>query len=306
MNSVNDIKNNFCGKIFLGELPADKRPNLAIFLSGSGSNAEKLLADAQVMESTNPAVLVTDAPEKSRAAEIARKYNLPLVEFSIREFYRQQGLPNTSLATERGRQVRKLWTDELRKKLSSFAIDFGVLAGFEPLSNITNDFPCLNVHPGDLSVVDSEGNRCYVGLHSRPVESAILSGETTLRSSVIIAQTFSNANKDMDNGILLGISQAMDIDFGGFTLDQLKAIKAARPQRKPSGGWKDDLEALALRSQDALKLCGDHIILPLTVRDFARRCFAWQDNQLYYRSDVTQPFAPVVSQEYDSNGKRKQ
>lgn len=304
MFSQNDKINNFNGHIFLEELSEQRRPNMAIFLSGGGSNAEKLLADRQVLECTNPVVLVTDAPEKSRARLIGEKYNLPVVEFSIREFYRSHGLPTTSLATEKGRQVRELWTGELRKKLAPYRIDFGVLAGFEPLSNITDDFPCLNVHPGDLSVVDSDGNRCYVGLHSRPVESAILAGEKSLRASVIIALSFNDAGKDMDNGILLGISQPMAIDFGDLTLDELKKIKSLRSGKKPAGGWKDALEELALRSQEQLKLCGDHIILPLIVRDFARRCFGWMDDKLYYRTSTEQPFSLAVSQEYDAAGHR--
>lgn len=301
----NELNNNFDGHIFLSNLPENHRPNMAIFLSGGGSNAEKLLNDKQVLECTNPVVLVTDAPEKSRARLIGEKYNLPVVEFSIREFYRSHGLQSTSLATEKGREVRELWTNELRKKLQPYQIDFGVLAGFEPLSNITDDFPCLNVHPGDLSVVDADGNRCYVGLHSRPVESAILAGEKALRASVIIALSFNDAGKDMDNGILLGISQPMDIDFGHLTLDELKNIKSLRTGKKPSGGWKDELENLALRSQEQLKYCGDHVILPLTVRDFANGCFAWKDGVLYYRPSQEHSFAPAASLEYDADGKRK-
>ena len=304
MFSQTDNNNEFNGHIFLGELTGKSRPNMAIFLSGGGSNAEKLLNDRQVLEYTNPVVLVTDAPEKSRARIIAEQHKLPVVEFSIREFYRNHGLATTSLATEKGRQVRELWTNELRQKLAPYQIDFGVLAGFEPLSNITDDFPCLNVHPGDLSVVDADGNRCYVGLHSRPVESAILAGEKTLRASVIIALSFSDAGKDMDNGILLGISQPMNIDFGNLTLDELKKIKSLRSGKKPAGGWKDALEELALRSQEQLKYCGDHIILPLIVRDFALRRFGWMDGKLYYRTTADQPFAPAGSQEYDAAGER--
>ena len=305
MFSENNTNNDFNGHIFLNDLPENAKPNMAIFLSGGGSNAEKLLCDRQVMECTNPVVLVTDAPEKSRARLIGEKYDLPVVEFSIREFYRSHGLQTTSLATEKGREVRELWTNELRKKLAPYKINFGVLAGFEPLSNITDDFPCLNVHPGDLSVVDANGDRCYVGLHSRPVESAMLAGEKTLRASVIIALSFTDAGKDMDNGLLLGISQPMDIDFGGLTLDDLKKIKSLRSGKKPAGGWKDELENLALRSQEQLKYCGDHIILPLTVRDFANRCFGWLDGKLYYRKTMDQPFAPAASLEYDADGVRK-
>ena len=290
--------------IFLGHIADGKRPRLAIFLSGGGSNAEKLLQCEQVRQAAESVVLVTDAPEKSRAREIADKYGLPVVEFSIREFYREHGLKSISLATEAGRNVRELWTEELRKKLAGFNIDFAVLAGFEPLSNITNDYLCLNVHPGDLSVLDSEGNRVYVGLHNRPVEAAILAGEKHLRTSVIIAQSFSDVNKDMDNGLLLGISQCMPIDFRGLTLDELKAVKAARPERKPSGGWQDSLEELALRSQEELKLCGDHIILPLIVRDIAGKCFAFQNGKLYYRKNVNEQFRVADGSEYDSQGER--
>ena len=290
--------------IFLAHIAEDRKPRMAIFLSGGGSNAEKLLQSQQVSQAAETVVLVTDAPEKSRAREIAEKHGIPAVEFSIREFYRNHGLKSISLATEAGRNVRELWTEELRKKLAVFNIDFVVLAGFEPLSNITDDYPCLNVHPGDLSVRDSKGNRLYVGLHNKPVEAAILAGETSLRASVIIAQSFSDASKDMDNGLLLGISQSMPIDFQGLTLDELKTVNANRPERKPAGGWKDTLEALALRSQEELKHCGDHVILPLVVRDFAKKCFAIQDGQLYYRKDTQSKFHAVVSNEYNSSGER--
>ena len=293
-------KNN----IFLGNTADGKRPGMAIFLSGGGSNAEKLLSDPAVIQAAEPVVLVTDAPEKSRAAVIAARHGLPVVEFSIREFYRNHGLKSISLATEAGRAVRELWTAELRKKLANYAIDFVVLAGFEPLSNITNDYPCLNVHPGDLSVTDNEGTRLYVGLHSRPIEAAILAGEKTLRASVIIAQSFSDADKDVDNGLLLGISQAMPIDFQGLTLEELKNIKAARMERKPAGGWKDELEKLAQRSQEELKLCGDHIILPLVVRDFASKCFALQNGKLCYRKNPDSKFQLLASHEYNSDGSR--
>ena len=288
----------------MDNISADRKPNLAIFLSGGGSNAEKLLASAEVRNAVNVVVLVTDAPEKSRAGEIAGNYSIPVVEFSIRQFYREHGLNSISLATPAGRQVRELWTAELRKKLQPYRIDFGVLAGFEPLCNITEDFPCLNVHPGDLTVTDESGKRLYVGLHTRPVEAAILAGEKTLRSSVIIAGSCKNADQDMDNGLLLGISQPMPIDFHGLTTDELKLIHSRRTGKKPAGGWKDALEELAVRSQEALKYCGDHIILPLTVRDFARNAFAVQNNQLYYRSNPNEPFAPANSMEYDSEGIR--
>ena len=186
-------------KIFLGDLQPGVKAAFAIFLSGSGTNAEVLLNDQRIRSVAEPTILVTDAPEKSRAGEIAAKHNLPLAALSIREFYRQHGLNTISLATEEGRRVRELWTQEMRQMLKEYRIDFAVLAGFESLTNLTNDYPCINVHPGDLTVTDSDGNRLYTGLHSKPIEAAVLAGETSLRSSVIIAMPFTDANKDMDN-----------------------------------------------------------------------------------------------------------
>ena len=96
----------------------------------------------------------------------------------------------------------------------------------------------------------------------------------------------------------------MKIDFKGLTLEELKLIHSRRTGKKPAGGWKDALEELALRSQEELKLCGDHIILPLTVRDFARNLFALQGDRLCYRSDPEAPFAPAESMEYAPEGIR--
>ena len=88
-------------------------------MSGNGSNAEKVL-DFHKKTSGKwlPSVIITDAPEKSRAAEIAAKYNLPLVELSIREFYRQYGEDKISLGSENGRRIRELWTAALREKIA--------------------------------------------------------------------------------------------------------------------------------------------------------------------------------------------
>ncbi len=288
--------------IFLGHLKCGTKPNMAIFLSGGGSNAKKLLEDKEVLASTNPVVLVTDAPNKSGAQAIGAKHNLPVVALDLRDFYRQHGLETISLATPVGRQVRELWTERLREMLKPYQIDFAVLAGFEPLSNITSDYPCLNIHPGDLSVTDAQGQRCYVGLHSKSVERALLSGEKKLRASVIIALPFKDAAKDMDNGVLLSISQPMTIDHKGMTLESMQAVESRRQGRKPAGGWQDELEMLASELQDKLKIAGDHIVLPLTVRDFARQCFALVNDQLFYRKSASEPFQAVKHVEYDQNG----
>ncbi len=290
-------------KFFLPEHLSHK-PRAAIFLSGSGSNAERLLESWRRAGETAlfmPAVLITDAPRTSRARELAAAYDLPLVEHDIREFYRRHGEDRFSLATARGREIREEWTEELRERLSEFTIDFGVLAGFRPLTNITGDFPCLNVHPGDLTYL-KEGRRWLVGLHTVPVERAILEGLDTLRSSVIVAQPYNGGGGDMDSGPILGISEPVMIDFQGHSREGLAECYQRRPGKRPKGGFGDNLQSVAEYNLERLKVHGDWIVLPGVVFDFAAGRFALdEDEGLLFR--LNQRMHSVQTVVYSENGR---
>lgn len=288
--------------VFLGSLPQSRPARFAIFLSGSGSNAEHLLEDPEVRAAARPVALVTDAPERSRASEIGRRFDLPVAALDIREFYRSHGAASTSLATVAGRELRLRWTDELRRLLLPFQLDFGVLAGFESLCNIAADLPCLNIHPGDLSVVDDAGRRMLVGLHTKPIETALLAGFPALRSSVILASPYTGSGGDMDNGLLLGISAPVPVEWAGRTPAMLRAIQAARPPRRPAGGWGDELFAFARSEQERLKQFGDYRLFPRVVRDFALRRFARRGDELFYRRLESEPFRSAGVLEYGDDG----
>lgn len=277
---------------------AGAKPRAAIFLSGGGSNAERLLAGLAADPAGTPwtaAALVTDAPETSRARELGARFNVPVVAEEIRAFYRARGETRVSLATPKGRELRAAWTDRLRAALAPLKPDFGVLAGFVPLCNIAGDFPCLNVHPGDLTWL-KDGKRHLVGLHTMPIERAILEGLDSLRSSVIQALPFTGGGEDMDNGPLLGVSEEVAIDRDGATLDELRAAAAARPAQRPPGGYHDRLEAVAKHNQERLKEQGDWIVLPRTVAMFARGRYGVDASHgLWLRiNDAWQPIETVV------------
>lgn len=273
-------------------------PRVAIFMSGSGSNAEKLLDSlaSKRFRTWQPVAVVTDAPETSRAAAIAAKWNLPLVEHDIKRFYSERGEARVSLKTEKGRSLREAWTNELRSHVAPFNIDFGVLAGFVTLTNITSDFPCLNVHPGDLTV-KKDGRRFLIGLHERPVELAILEGHHHLRSSVIAALTYEGKGDDMDSGPILGLSPAVAVNRFGFSLSELRECLKARPSRRPRGGYGDDLETVARRNLESLKRGGDWEVFPPVVADFAAGRFALDDDgSLLFR--LNERWTPVRAVEY--------
>ncbi|NLZ63554.1 MAG: hypothetical protein GX902_07065 [Lentisphaerae bacterium] len=266
-----------------------RQARVAIFLSGSGSNAEKILQAQNALLAAGQAcpyqvrALVTDAPEKSRAGELGRQYDLPVISEDIKAFYLSQGESRVSLLTARGQELRNQWSDRLRQKLAPLEIDFAVFAGFVPLTNLTADFPCLNVHPGDLTYL-KDGRRHLVGLHTVPIERAILEGLDCLRSSVILAQPYTGQGEDMDSGPILGLSAPVDIDLGGENLQSLLDIQARRPQRRPAGGFQDRLEEIARHNQERLKCDGDWNVLPAVVHDFAAGRYALDErNLLYYR-----------------------
>lgn len=292
-------------KVFLKVLR--KKPSGAIFMSGSGTNAEKIL-DLHLRlgghSAWRPALIVTDRPKSSRAAEIAAKYKLPLVEHGIASFYREHGLDSVTLATEEGRRLRELWTLELRAKIAPFRIDFGILAGFVTLTNLAAELPCLNVHPGDLTY-EKNGRRHLVGLHSIPLELAILEGLGTLRSSVILVQPYTPGAAEMDSGHVLGISEPVPVDLRGHSLEELRTIFAARKNDHRHGANSDLLYELAEINQENLKERGDWTLYPRVVEDFARGCFAEdEDGSLLWRENPDHSFVRVKTVEYGVGGCR--
>ncbi|NQZ59295.1 MAG: hypothetical protein HRT88_17720 [Lentisphaeraceae bacterium] len=276
----------------------------AIFLSGSGTNAEKILELWKEEGSSCefiPACLVTDRPGRCRAEELAKKFNVELVSLDIRQFYKDRGLENTSLATEAGRKVRDEWSTALSSKIKPYNIDFGIFAGFIPLSNITNDFPCLNVHPGDLTELDDKGKRLLIGLHTLPIQTAVLNDFAYLRTSVIVATPYEGEGAGMDEGFVLGISPAEKIDWQRKTPEELIAIYKNRPTQKPKGGWKDEFQQFLSHNQDLLIVGGDWVVFPKVIKDFAAGKFAFAGDNLYLKSNAN--FIPLEHIEYTSNGK---
>ncbi len=272
-------------------------PNIGVFMSGSGSNAEQLIQylNRQPSPFVKIQALITDNPAGSRTRELGKLYGLPVIEHDIRKFYTERGETRVSIATEAGQRIRNEWTERLRELIRPLALDFAVFAGFVPLTNISRDLPCLNVHPGDLTYRKG-GQRLFVGLHTIPIERAILEGLDYLRSSVIVVQPYDGAgSSEMDSGPLLGVSQKVPIDFQGETLDSLQRCLANRPEKRPKGGWNDRLEEIAKFNQERLKEHGDWVVLPPCVKEFAEGHYA-QDEAGNLQFDGS----PILTVEFPS------
>lgn len=289
---------------FFFETKAAKTAKTAIFVSGSGTNAEKILEDWQRNKDSlayTPVCIVTDRPERCRAGELADQFGVELVSLDIFEFYQESGLKSISLATEEGRILREEWTKALYGKLESFSIDFGIFAGFIPLCNITDYFPCLNVHPGDLTVVNEEGERVLVGLHTLPVHLAVQNDLDVMRSSVIVACAYEDEGDGMDEGHIIGISQEVEIDWLGKSREYFINLFVNRPAEKPESGWQDEYQSFLEKNQEKLKVSGDWVVFPKAVEDFARGFFAYKNDNLFYKSNKN--WLPIQVIEYSSAGK---
>lgn len=284
---------------------SDSSARAAIFVSGSGTNAEKILdfwLENKAACSFTPVCIVTDRPGRCRANELSEIYNLPLIAEDINEFYKTKGLKSISLATEQGRQVREDWTETLYSRIKPLNVDFGIFAGFIPLTNITDHFPCLNVHPGDLTVCDENGERVFVGLHTIPVHKAFISGSEYMRSSVIIACAYEEEGSGMDEGIVVGVSQEVAFDYMGKSEEYWLEEFKKRSGSKPEGGWKDDYQQFLSNNQEKLKIHGDWVVFPQVVNDFAAGCFAHISDKLFYKSGSK--WLPVNIIEY-TKGKKE-
>lgn len=276
-----------------------------ILMSGSGSNADALLKyAARYPLSYLPTAIFTDSPETSRAAEIAGKYSKVLVSSDIRKFYAAHGEDSIKLDTPHRRELRDLWSDEIQKMLTPFEPDFLLFAGFIPLTNLTGAMPCLNVHPGDLTVTGENGERLLAGLHYLPVERAILAGYPALRSSVILARPYSgDGASEMDSGHIIGLSAPVPIDLDGESPATLQNINAMR-QSPP---YRDRLRQVAEINVEKLKLHGDHQVFPRAAADFAAGNFGSdrESGELFFHNAPGDRWQKITTVCYRTDGEKE-
>ena len=246
--------------------------------------------------------LATDAPDSGNAYELGKEFHIPVVALDLKKFYREHGEDSIKLDSPHRRELRQLWSDRMYELLAPYAPDLGILAGFVPLTNLTGKMPCLNVHPGDLTLKDAAGKRLLAGLHILPVERAILAGYPALRSSVILAQPYTgDGSAEMDTGPVLGVSAPVAIDLSGATLDELRALEAARVRGVPVA---DKLREVAKYNVERLKVAGDHVVLPHAVGDFAAGRFYADGERLGYLGDDGK-LVPALTVENHTDGERK-
>lgn len=110
---------------------------IAIFASGSGSNAENIAQYFENNEHLNIECIYSNRSD-AFVLERAKKFNIPTVVFSRDSFYR---------------------TDEVLESLRLYGVDVVVLAGFLWLipTNLIEHFTIINIHPALLPKYGGKG-----------------------------------------------------------------------------------------------------------------------------------------------------
>ncbi len=242
-------------------------PNVAIALSGSGSNAVRIIGyEIEKLEQTGDApyhvaFLFSDNPTSNCAQIVAHfkeKHGFKLENFifDIKEFYRRRGKPLRDL------EVRREYDEVVNDIYDELGIDFEVLAGYmKAVTDIRTDARLvINVHPADLRKVDESGNRKYTGANA--VRLAILDGATELRSSVHVVEYDSiDTTHLVDKGALIGVSSGFVpvVLPTGFAYDVPEWVSANSQL----------VDKISEEHQGRLKLVGDLKVYPASLEFIA-------------------------------------
>jgi len=237
------------------------RMRVACFVSGSGTNARKIIARSEEPDSGYEVSLIftdvrddrakRDGSKRCRAKDIADEHGIAYECVDIRDFYRERGIKRAGDLS-----LRPEFDGLVLEAIEPHGIDIIALAGYMSVTTQPilerYDGRILNVHPADLTIMDGP-DRKYVGIHV--VRDAILAGETELRATTHVVR------EKVDHGEVLVLSEPLPVVL-------------------PEGVPLADLEDRKLRNrivgeyQDQLKEKGDWVIYPLTLQMISEGRFA--------------------------------
>lgn len=229
---------------------------VAAFMSGSGTNIRRLLEYEKGLhekEGLSPYQVVfifSDRSDGCAAGEkIALEHALPYVSYDIRAYHSAKGA-RRSVRTPEGLALRQAYDQVAKRLVTAFEVDLIALGGYMSFITLRG---CVNVHPADLSILDDEGRRKYVG--DDAVRDAILGGETQLRASTLWT------DQGVDSGPLLMVSDPLPVELP-VPVEVLRKDPAL-------------LSRIAKAHQERLKEIGDWKIFPRTIELIARGRFSF-------------------------------
>jgi len=239
---------------------AAARVPTAILMSGTGSNARRLLERREAAYEVR--VIVSDNPA-SNYRRIAEEFGVACRLNDIRAFCGAASPP----------AGRAAYDQATAAILEEFGVRLVAAAGYDWLisAELCRRFYIVNVHPGDLRAVDERGRRRYVGLAWVPSAKAVLAGERCVHSTTHMVTA------ELDGGPIAAVSQGVPVELppGTRPADLLPEGSSLRELIEDirSGGGRFAGSLLyreACRLQERLKERGDWVEFPRTLDGVAR------------------------------------
>lgn len=279
---------------------------LALFMSGSGTNAREIIKHAVAMGSDapyQPVLLFTDnskaysnASRMSTTVAYPAGIDMGVQHMSWKAFKRYRG-------EELGKETRRDYNQAQAVLLQQQGVDAVALAGWNWLVTepIYDGFVTVNVHPADLRRRDERGNPLYAGLGWVPSAKAILNGDDEVRSSVHVVA------KEVDKGPVLSVSQPVAVPEDVREMDlaeRTSLLMATRDVRdyarmvraaKKKGMEEEELRAefplyaYASDCQAALLRPGDWTIFPKTLEWLAQGRLALDEQHVVHFDEKPKP-----------------
>lgn len=237
-------------KISLFFNPAEKQEiNIVVMGSGHGTNLEMLLKAQKNSSTPSFRIRAVFANRQCRMLEIGKSEKIPVLYHSFVKFCQKNKENHPDHETTRHQYDQEVY--EMIEECShqhGFNVDMILLAGYMRLVTRTllqkypNKF--LNIHPADLTVLNSNGTRSYIGLNT--VYQALSAGEPSTRSSILLV------NETVDGGPLLVSGPKVKYE-GEYPITEELAHIHQEKQKIQSDG-PACLKALTLISQGKMGL----------------------------------------------------
>jgi folate-dependent phosphoribosylglycinamide formyltransferase PurN len=247
--------------------PEDGVMRIAGFMSGSGSNLRRIIEYGEKLEKIGRAkykvVVIFSNNKKSNAESIGVEHDIPVVINDMSSFYKARRLSSTKYKDNP--KVREEFDSETINLIVPYKADIIAQGGYmaKVTTPLLNRYLIVNVHPSDLTILDSDGKRKYRG--DRAVKKAIMSGEKILKATTHVV------TEEIDSGPILMLSDSLevklpeDFDYSNESL----------------------VEAVAKEHQERLKKIGDWVIFPKTLELIADGKFLIDDSgRLYYNNKL--------------------
>jgi folate-dependent phosphoribosylglycinamide formyltransferase PurN len=246
-----------------------KKVPTAIMMSGTGSNAIKIIEDAS--PNLDIRVILSDNPE-SRAEEIAKKYGINYELNNIYAYFDITNQPGKLDAADREKLKdkgrRKEYDIETYVRLCNHKIELIAAAGYDWVIDpfLCSNFIIGNVHPGYLPKKLPNGKPMYAGLAWIPTAKAILNGEKYVYTSTHLI------TPGLDEGPVARISSPVPINLPeGITKDNilggtpLKYVISDINSNEGRNFGQHLIYTHSKKIQNKLKEKGDWVEFPLTM-----------------------------------------